>query len=126
LTKPIDEELLLAHIRAIINRTSNQKPVTAGVFQIGAYEFNPRNQTLVMDSNRSKLTQMESELLVMLYECRGQLMERNQALRTIWGNTDEFSRKSMDVFISRLRKHLSQDAGIRIENVHSKGFILHF
>lgn len=126
LTKPIDEELLLAHIRAIINRTSANKSVTTALFQIGGYEFNPRNQTLVMNNYRSKLTQMESELLVILCECRGQLMERNQALRAIWGNADEFNRKSMDVFISRLRKHLSEDENIRIENVHGKGFILHF
>jgi DNA-binding response OmpR family regulator len=125
LTKPIDEELLLAHIRAIINRTSKSQPLGSANYQIGQYQFNPRNQTLEAAEDRVKLTQMESELLMMLYTNKGQLMDRALALKTIWGSTDEFSRKSMDVFISRLRKHLSADQSIRIENVHGKGFILH-
>lgn len=125
LTKPIDEELLLAHIKAIINRTSNSRQLVADELSLGKYEFNPRNQTLTFGAERLKLTQMESRLLVMLYEHRGLLLGRNQALRSIWGSTDEFSRKSMDVFISRLRKHLTHDENIMIENVHGKGFILH-
>jgi len=60
----------------------------------------------------------------MLVNYKNQLLERNLALRTIWGNTDEFSRKSMDVFISHLRRYLSEDISISIKNIHGKGFIL--
>ncbi len=67
---------------------------------------------------------METELLLLLTNHKGILLDRKLALRKIWGDTSEFSRKSMDVFISRLRKHLARDRNIQIENFHGKGFIL--
>lgn len=127
IVKPVDEELLLAKIKAIILRTSVSRPETEEeVHYIGMYAFNPLTQSLEIASEQIKLTAKESELLTMLYQHKHSLLDRKKALKEIWGSTDEFSRKSMDVFVSRLRKYLSQDPEIRIENIHGKGFILRF
>lgn len=81
-------------------------------------------QTLTFqEETPSKLTKREADLLKLLCEHQGQLLERNKALRELWGDTDEFNRKSMDVFISHLRKYLAPDPHIQIENVHGRGFI---
>lgn len=122
LTKPIDEELLVAKIRALLRR--QQAVQTPESYAIGRYEFRPRQFLLVWQGEETRLTAREAELLQLLCEYRGRLMPRKLALQQIWGATDEFSRKSMDVFISRLRKVLAHDPAVRIENVHGKGFIL--
>ena len=122
-TKPVDEELLLAKIRAIIKRSAGQKMPTTDEFIIGDYRFIFSLQQLEYAGEITRLTQRESALLQLLCQCQNQLLPRKKALRDIWGSTDEFSRKSMDVFISHLRKYLSKDARIEIRNVHGKGFI---
>ena len=93
-------------------------------YQIGAYEFRPSLYQLKHRDELIKLTARETELLRMLSEYKKQLLPRKVALNEIWGSNDEFSRKSMDVFVSHLRKHLSKDPNISIENVHGQGFIL--
>ncbi|MEO1655351.1 MAG: helix-turn-helix domain-containing protein, partial [Bacteroidota bacterium] len=72
-----------------------------------------------------KLTAREADLLSLLCQHKNQLLSRKKALLEIWGDQDEFNRKSMDVFISRLRKYLAKDTRLRIENVHGKGFIFY-
>lgn len=122
LTKPIDEELLVAKIRALLHRQTQPQPMAS--YAIGEYEFHPRQFQLTWKGKETRLTAREAELLKLLCEHRGELLPRKLALQRIWGATDEFSRKSMDVFISRLRKALAHDSSVRIENVHGKGFIL--
>ena len=123
ITKPVDEELLLARIRALIKR-AEKHPVTEDVFKIGDYKFTFSLQKLEIKKEIINLTTREAELLHMLCQNQNRLLLRKKALQEIWGSTDEFSRKSMDVFISHLRKYLSKDSRIKITNVHSQGFVL--
>ncbi len=127
IVKPVDEELLLAKIKAIILRTSAQLHEPQQDTQlIGQYKFNQLTQSLEFEDEQIKLTSKESDLLAMLYAHKQSLLDRKKALKEIWGSTDEFSRKSMDVFVSKLRKYLAKDPKIKIENIHGKGFILRF
>lgn len=123
ITKPVDEELLLAKIKAILARAQPQFPKQEQ-FQIGAYQFDASTQRLDIAESQVQLTKREAALLKMLCQHQDQLLSRNKALKEIWGSQDEFSRKSMDVFLSHLRKHLSADPKVEIKNVHGKGFIL--
>lgn len=122
-TKPIEEEILVAKINALLQivKTKNN---TSTIHIIGEYSFYPSECKLYFKQTETKLTARESELLALLCEHKNTLLSRKKALHQIWQNTDEFSRKSMDVFISHLRKCLSKDENVKIENVHSKGFIL--
>lgn len=124
--KPVDEEILLAKIQAILNRTCREKnePTEISFFTIGRYKYDVKNQTLILDDNKKILTDKEADLLKLLYQNKNQILERKKVLKEVWGVADLFSRKSMDVFISRLRKYLGGDDNIRIINVHNKGFIL--
>lgn len=122
ITKPVDEELLLAKIKALLKRNIKTENLD-DVFIIGKYQFTFSLQQLIFGNEKVKLTKRESELLRMLCQNENQLLPRKKALREIWGATDEFSRKSMDVFISHLRKYLSKDDRIQINNVHGQGFI---
>ena len=91
---------------------------------IGLYHFNKNTRVLSSPNGERRLTAMESKLLVMLSQKLNQVVERSLLLNEIWGNDDYFSRKSMDVFISRLRKYLAEDQNIKLLNVHNTGFIL--
>lgn len=123
ITKPVDEELLLAKIKAILLRAQPNLP-QHHQFQIGNYQFDASTQRLNIGKSQVQLTKREAALLKMLCLHQDQLLSRNKALKEIWGAQDEFSRKSMDVFLSHLRKHLSADPKVEIKNVHGKGFIL--
>ncbi len=122
-TKPIDEELFLAKVKALIKRT-HQAESSTDQYQIGDYQFQVSLQKLHHSTTSIHLTKREAELLRLLCENQDKLLERKKALQQIWGTTDEFSRKSMDVFISHLRKYLAKDARVSITNIHSKGFVL--
>jgi len=124
IVKPIDEELLVARIFAIINRSTRApSKMEQKYFELGKFSFDTVNQILSDGTNKQFLTDKESQLLQLLCEHQNQLLARKKALKQIWGNSDEFSRKSMDVFIFRLRKHLETEKRIRIKNVHGKGFV---
>ncbi|SFU29119.1 DNA-binding response regulator, OmpR family, contains REC and winged-helix (wHTH) domain [Pustulibacterium marinum] len=129
LRKPIDEEELLVRIETILARlqpvsTSEKKDST---FTIGDYLLNTDNQELYCKNELLyKLTTRESELLSMLIENEGNLCSHKVILENIWGKNDYFNRKSLNVFITRLRKYLKEDDRILIENVHNQGFILRF
>ncbi|MEM1327615.1 MAG: response regulator transcription factor [Bacteroidota bacterium] len=123
IVKPIDEELLVARIHAILKRSVTIKPEKSN-YKIGQYTFDNQLQTLTFQAQQQTLTEREAQLLTLLCQHENQLLERKYALQTLWGDTDEFNRKSMDVFISRLRKYLSQDNQISIKNVHGRGFVL--
>ncbi len=121
-TKPIEEEVLVAKIQALLNQVYRQEKVI-NHFILGAYHFYPTQFKLVFNEEEIKLTARENDLLVLLCNHQNVLLSREKALRQIWGDQDEFSRKSMDVFISHLRKYLAKDPQLKIENVHGKGFI---
>jgi len=125
INKPIDEELLVAKIKSLVSKNiADPKIQKAESYEIGKYTFSPNEQLLEIDGKNLNLTNREAELLQLLVTHKNQLLARKIALRKIWGNTDEFNRKSMDVFISHLRKYLSKDENISIKNIHGKGFIL--
>ncbi|MEM8523558.1 MAG: response regulator transcription factor [Bacteroidota bacterium] len=123
LTKPIDEEELVARIKAVLRRSKAPKSET-NTYEIGNYQFDLSNQHLQNETQSHTLTEMECQLLQMLCESRGALLPRKYVLQKLWGKEDYFTRRSMDVFISRLRKYLKADERIRIRNVHGSGFIL--
>jgi len=124
ITKPVDEEELVARINVILRR--NKKiPISYDQFNIGLYQFDYSNQELTIEGQPAKiLTEKEAMLLKLLCQSKGKLLSRKLVLNTIWNKNDYFNRRSMDVFISRLRKYLSQDPAIQIENVYGSGFIL--
>lgn len=125
LVKPVDEEELVARIKAVLRRArpaADSEPVQ---HEIGQYTFDPRNQQLSFPGGPPRqLTEREAHLLLLLCERRGKLLSRQRVLKEVWDQNDYFTRRSMDVFISRLRKYLSADASVEIQNVYGSGFIL--
>lgn len=125
IVKPVDEEELVARIQAVLKRTTlvPQTDLTE-LTHIGSSTFHFATQVLDISGTEHKLTSKESEVLLMLLNHRNTLLDRETALKRIWGSNDYFNRRSMDVIISRLRKHLSTDEHIRITNIHGKGYML--
>ncbi len=126
LKKPIDEEELVVRIQSLLSRmvsSEKEKPKVA-VFKVGAYSFNYQTQELVLNDSKKQLTDRENELLRYLVVRKNKLCTHKEILTEIWGENSYFNRKSLNVFISHLRKYLSNDSNISIENLHRKGFIL--
>lgn len=128
LKKPIDEEELVIRIENLLSRltTSTDKKTEVETYTIGKYHFNSLNQELVVNDQKINLTVKESELLKYLVDKKNQLCPHKDILIKIWGRNDYFNKKSLNVFITRLRKFLEEDPDIKIENVHSKGYILRY
>jgi two-component system, OmpR family, response regulator len=128
ITKPFSTEELSLRIEAILRRCQldPESPSTnpAKTFNIGKYVFDSENMTLSLAGNERLLTRKETALLKILCQNRNKLVAREYVLREVWGNNDYFLGRSMDVFIAKLRKHLSGDPGISITNVHGTGFKL--
>jgi DNA-binding response OmpR family regulator len=124
MTKPFSVEELLFRIEAILKRTKGLLNQDKTAFNIGNYFFNAGTQELTLHKNTTKLTTKESDLLLLLCQHANNTLDRNYALKKIWLEDNYFNARSMDVYITRLRKHLSKDARIEIMNIHSKGFKL--
>lgn len=128
ITKPFSMEELLMRIQAVLKRTSFREERTSEpereVFEISHFVFNSILQTLKVYDEEHKLTSKESELLKVLCMNKNEVVLRDVALKKIWGDDTYFNGRSMDVFISKLRKLLRQDANVEIMNVHGKGFKL--
>jgi DNA-binding response OmpR family regulator len=124
--KPVDEEELLARIQAVLKRSAAANPAAPApaIYAIGAYQFDYSNQELRLGEASQALTKKEADVLRLLCQDLGQLVPRSLILNAVWGKSDFFTRKSMDVFISKLRKHLAQDEAVQIVNVHGSGFAL--
>lgn len=126
LKKPIDEEELVVRIEALLSRLEpSPGPSQKSEFNLGIYRFDSRNQTLEHEGTTSTLTKRESELLEFLAVRANRLSRHEDILKQIWGRNDYFNRKSLNVFITRLRKLLQDDPRLKIENIHGQGFILH-
>ncbi|MFB6257316.1 MAG: response regulator transcription factor [Flavobacteriales bacterium] len=126
ITKPFSMEELLARVKAVLDRVGKQEEVEGEPyrFRIGSYHFDHRDRTLFRDGSTIELTSKENDLLLLLCRKKNHLLEREEALRAVWGDDSYFSGRSMDVYITRLRKYLKEDPNIRIDNVHGRGFQL--
>lgn len=121
LTKPFSMEELLARINAILKRsTSNSEDESS--YKIGKFDFDPEKRVLILGKEETKLTTKENHLLKLLVKNKNKVLDRQAALRTIWGDDNYFNGRSMDVYIAKLRKILKEDESIEILNVHGKGF----
>ena len=126
LTKPFEIEELVLRIEAILKRArrENAKQTGRDRFIIGSYEFSFKSQELRRDGHVKTLTKKESDLLRLLAVHMNRTLERELALKLIWGQDDYFLGRSLDVFITKLRKYFKDDPSISIENIHGKGFQL--
>lgn len=122
-TKPFDTDILLAKIRAILARRDFQTG-TKDIFEIGKFVFNSRLRTLTSGNDEKKLSPKEAQLLELLALNPNELIGRELALKKIWGSDDYFTARSMDVYITKLRKFLSEDERLNIKNIHGAGFQL--
>ncbi len=121
ITKPFDTDILLAKIKAIVSRREGLKKVSEEI-KIGKYFFNTKIRSLRSGQDERKLSPKEAQLLELLAESPNTLVSRETALKSIWGSDDYFTARSMDVYITKLRKYLSDDSNISIKNIHSAGF----
>lgn len=123
-TKPFDTDVLLCKIQAIINRKSDKQQEEKTEFYIGQYLFNYSHRSISINNESQHLSPKEANLLKMLCERKNELLSREIALQTIWGDDDYFNARSMDVYVTKLRKYLKEDKSIEIKNIHGSGFIL--
>jgi DNA-binding response OmpR family regulator len=128
ITKPFDSEVLFYKIKALLSRMDDslvkEEPKIENTLVIGKAEYNIELRILTVGDNTYKLTPKEASLLVLLYKHKEHLLPRDTALKEIWGSTDYFTARSMDVYITKLRKYFKAGAGLTIENIHGSGFRL--
>jgi len=125
-TKPFSMEELLLRIQAVLKRTRKgpQPGVLPEVFSIGSYTFRYANRVLERSGKKRKLTTREADLLRLLCERMNATMDRKVALTELWGDDTHYASRSMDVFVSRLRKYLKDDRSVEILSVHGQGLKL--
>ena len=123
ITKPFSLDELVCRIEVFLRRSNGVEP-EGGVYKLGQYAFDPSRLTLRKNGTEKTLTQKEAEVLKLLYRNRDRVLKREEILRDIWGDDDYFMGRSMDVFISKLRKYLKDDPDIQIVNYHGVGFRL--
>lgn len=129
ITKPFSMEELLLRIKAILKRTSRhaqeeKKPENNGPLKIGKFTFYPKQQQLCTDNKKISLTAKEASLLRMLIEHEGSTLNRTEALMAIWHDDSYFNARSMDVYITKIRKLLKDDPQLQILSVRGEGFKL--
>ncbi len=124
LTKPFTMEVLLARMNAVLRRSGALDALEEKVFRIGEYIFDHEHQLLKRFDTDRKLTTKENDLLFLLCKNKNSVLERDAALRFIWGDDNYFNGRSMDVYIAKLRKYLKEDESVEIVNVHGRGFKL--
>lgn len=126
ITKPFDSEVLLLKIKAILKRNQDLQEKTPAFieFEFGKFKFNSKLRILSIGDKEFTLSPKENALLQMLCEYKNDLLPRDQALKRIWGSDTYFNGRSMDVYIAKLRKYLSEDESVSIVNIHGNGFRL--
>lgn len=125
ITKPFSMEELLFRIEAVLRRTNfSNEDGNNFILNIGSYRFDPSKQTLTYGKEEAKLTTKENDLLRLLVNNSNKILERQEAIKVIWDDEDIFHTRSMDVYITKLRKLLKNDPNVSIINVHGIGFKL--
>lgn len=123
ITKPFSVEELQMRIEVFLRRSNGRESVET-VFELGQFVFDSSNLTLTKGSDTRTLTQKESDVLGLLCKNRDRVLKREEILKAVWGDDDYFLGRSMDVFISKLRKYLKDDPTVQIVNYHGIGFRL--
>lgn len=124
IVKPFDADELILRLQNIIKRTTSLTDNSIAkeeIFPIGNYTFNSGRLTLIYEGVKQQLTEKEAELIHFLFKHKNQLVKREDILKAVWKNDDYFSGRSMDVFISRLRKYFKEDSAISIESYRGIG-----
>ena len=125
ITKPFSMEELVFRIEAILRRVRGKKSKESTLYRLGRFMFDTQKQLLTIGDKQTKLTTKENELLALLCCAhRNEILQRDFALKTIWIDDNYFNARSMDVYITKLRKHLRDDDQIEIINIHGKGYKL--
>lgn len=122
LVKPFSIEELLLKIEIFLKRSQKNIPIDKNNYTLGKYQFDNKNFLVFNDSEKISLTQRESDLLKLFLDNKNVVLKREEILKSLWGDDDYFMGRSLDVFISRLRKILANEKGIAIENLHGIGF----
>jgi len=122
LVKPFSIEELLLKVEIFLKRSQKNVPPAKTIYEVGKYQFDTKNFILFNDEEKVGLTQREAELLKLFLDHKNSVLKREQILTSLWGTDDYFMGRSLDVFISRLRKILANEEGISIENLHGIGF----
>lgn len=123
ITKPFSMDELLLRIEALLKRTGGFLK-SKDIYDLGNYRFDVQNYTLDLEGVSKKLTKKEAEILKILSEQKGKVVERELILNMVWGDDSYFNGRSLDVFITKLRKYLKDDKAIAIKNIHGVGFSL--
>ncbi|QQR96976.1 MAG: response regulator transcription factor [Sphingobacteriales bacterium] len=125
ITKPFSMEVLELKMNAILRRTEKKeiKP-TQDTYEVGKTTLDYKNHKLIINNKETKLTTKEAELLRLFFERKNELLERELALRHVWQDDSYFTARSMDVFISKIRKYLKEDESLQILNIHGQGYKL--
>ena len=124
ITKPFSMEELVFRAEAILRRVRGKKTKESTLYHIGKFVFDTQKQLLTIGDQQTKLTTKENELLALLCSHANEILQRDFALKTIWIDDNYFNARSMDVYITKLRKHLKDDDQIEIINIHGKGYKL--
>ena len=124
ITKPFSMEELVFRVEAILRRVRGKKSRESTLYHIGRFTFDTQKQLLTIGDKQTKLTTKENELLALLCSHANDILQRDFALKTIWIDDNYFNARSMDVYITKLRKHLKDDPQIEIINIHGKGYKL--
>lgn len=124
ITKPFSMEELTLRIEAILRRVRGKKTKEQTIYKFGKFTFDTQKQILSIGDKETKLTTKESELLSLLCAYENEILQREHALKTIWIDDNYFNARSMDVYITKLRKHLKDDESVEIINIHGKGYKL--
>lgn len=124
ITKPFDEEELLCRIEAILARSTKSKSVNDATYSIGKFIFDPARLTLSHKNTNQRLTIKESRILCLLCLCKNELVKREDIMTEVWGESDYYIGRSLDVFISKIRSYLKEDSSVNITTIPSLGYIL--
>ena len=124
ITKPFSMEELVFRVEAILRRVRGKQNKESSVYRVGNFTFDTQKQLLTIGDKQTKLTTKENELLALLCSHANEILQRDFALKTIWIDDNYFNARSMDVYITKLRKHLKDDPQIEIINIHGKGYKL--
>ncbi|MCE1197689.1 MAG: response regulator transcription factor [Marinilabiliales bacterium] len=124
MVKPFDADVLTYKINALLKRVEGERSNDTKQYTIGKYLFDARLREVRLGESRQLLSPKESALLQLLCEHKNELLPREVALKKIWGDDGYFTTRSMDVFVTKLRKFLKEDPSVEIRNIHGSGFIM--